>query len=214
MSYPKVIENLIERLVKLPGIGRRSAERIVFSLLNSDAAESLQLAGAIAELKEKLRFCKLCNNFAELEVCPICLDVTRDTQVICVVESPKDAIAIEKTGTFKGQYYVLLGVISPSEGQGPDDLNTAKLLHKVRTENIQEVVIATDADMEGELTALHLIKLLRPLGVRISRIGVGIPAGGSVEFCDLSTLTMSFKSRRDVAVGASRPQPDVVHQEQ
>jgi recombination protein RecR len=207
MSYPKVIENLIEQLMRLPGIGRRSAERIVFCLLDRDDEDSRRLSGAISELKEKLRFCKLCNNFAELEVCPICMDVTRDSQTICVVESPKDAIAIEKTGSFKGQYYVLLGVISPSDGQGPDDLNTAKLLHKVRTENIQEVVIATDADMEGELTALHLIKLLRPLGVRISRIGVGIPAGGSVEFADLSTLTMSFKSRRDVFTGEPKPRP-------
>ena len=205
MPYPRVIENLIEQLMKLPGIGRRSAERIVFRLLNNDVEESKKLSDAIIELKEKLRFCKLCNNFTELEVCPICMDATRDPKIVCVVENPKDAIAIEKTGTFKGLYYVLLGVISPSEGQGPDDLNIAKLIQKVRSENIHEVVLATDADMEGELTALHLIKMLRPLGVKVSRIGIGIPAGGSVEFADLSTLTMSFKSRRDVETATVSP---------
>jgi len=198
MNYPRVTENLIEQLMKLPGIGRRSAERIVFWLLNNQAEESQKLSSGIMELKEKLRFCKLCNNFTEAEVCPICMDPGRDSGIICVVENPKDAIAIEKTGHFKGQYYVLLGTISPADGQGPDDLNLEKLIHKIRTETIREVVIATDADMEGELTALHIIKTLRPLDVKVSRIGIGIPAGGSVEFADISTLTMSLRSRKSL----------------
>ncbi len=204
MSYPRVIENLIENLMKLPGVGRRSAERMVFWLLNSPSDESRRLAESVTELKEKLRFCRLCNNFTEQDTCPICLDQTRDRRAVCVVENPKDASAIEKTGMFLGHYFVLLGTIAPSEGQGPDDLNLQKLLRKVEDDDVEEVVIATDADMEGELTALHITRVLKPLGVRVSRIGIGLPAGGSVEFADMSTLTMSLKSRRDVAVEESR----------
>ena len=214
MTYPRVIENLIEQLMKLPGIGRRSAERIVFWLLNNRAEESQKLSAGITELKEKLRFCKLCNNFTEVEVCPICMDGTRDSGILCVVENPKDAIAIERTGHFKGQYYVLLGTISPADGQGPDDLNLAKLIQKIRTEHVREVVLATDADMEGELTALHITKVLKPLGVQVSRIGIGIPAGGSVEFADLSTLSMSLRSRKNVTeaspVRSPEPQENIL----
>lgn len=209
MNYPRVIENLIEGMVKLPGVGRRSAERMVLWLLNNPAEEAMNLSRSIAELKEKLRFCKLCNNFSEGDICPVCMDSSRDARLICVVENPKDVIAIEKTGTFKGQYYVLLGIISPSEGQGPDDLNTAKLLQRIQAQNVQEVILATDADMEGELTALHLIRVLQPCGVRVSRIGVGIPAGGSLEFADMSTLTMSFQSRRAVSAEPVRDRVQV-----
>lgn len=198
MSYPRVIENLIEQLTKLPGVGRRSAERMVFWLLDHTGEEAERLAGSITELKERLRFCRSCNSFTESEICPICSDQTRDGKVVCVVENPKDAVAIEKTGQFKGLYFVLLGTVIPSEGQGLEDLNLHKLIRRVMEEGVEEIVIATDADMEGELTALHLIKVLKPLGVRISRIGVGLPAGGAVEFADMSTLTMSLKSRRSV----------------
>ena len=201
MSYPRVIEHLIEQLTRLPGVGRRSAERMVFHLLNAPVEESERFSSAILDLKSKLRFCRICNNFTEGEICPICADSARDTSVICVVETPKDAIAIEKTGSFKGQYFVLLGAISPSEGRGPDDVDLNKLYRRLEDASpaVREVVIATDADMEGELTALHLIKVLQPYGVRISRIGVGLPSGGSVEFADMSTLTMSMNARRDVA---------------
>jgi recombination protein RecR len=198
MSYPKVIETLIENLMKLPGVGRRSAERMVFWLLNNTTGDSKGLAESILALKEKLRFCRVCNNFTEEETCRICEDPSRDQQVVCVVENPKDAVAIEKTGQFKGKYFVLLGTVSPSDGQGPEDLNLAKLLQLIERDQVREVVIATDADIEGELTALHLTKVLKPLGVKISRIGIGLPAGGSVEFADLSTLAMAFRSRRDV----------------
>lgn len=200
MSYPRVIETLIEQLTRLPGIGRRSAERIVFHLLNAATEESERFSNAILDLKSKLRFCRICNNFTEGEVCPICADSARDTHVICVVETPKDAIAIEKTGSFKGQYFVLLGAISPSEGRGPDDVDLNKLFRRLEdpSQGVREVVIATDADMEGELTALHLVKVLQPYGVKISRIGIGLPSGGSVEFADMSTLTMSMNARREV----------------
>jgi recombination protein RecR len=198
MSYPRVIENLIEQLTKLPGVGRRSAERMVLWMLNQPSETTEGMSTSIRELKEKLRFCTICNNFTETDTCRICADVSRDPEVICVVENPKDAIAIEKSGAFKGHYYVLLGSIAPAEGLGPDDLNISKLLEKVRTGKVREVVLATDADMEGELTALHLIKILRPFDIKVSRIGIGLPAGGAVEFADISTLSMSFSSRREV----------------
>ncbi|MBF0387301.1 MAG: recombination protein RecR [Candidatus Omnitrophica bacterium] len=198
MGYPKVIEDLIESLMKLPGIGRRSAERIIFWLLDHSDDDAAVLAERVLELKAKLRFCRLCNNFTEIDTCPICTDQTRDSAILCVVENPKDAMAIEKTGFFKGQYFVLLGTVAPSEGQGLEDLALHKLFNKIKADGVTEVVIATDADLEGELTALHLIKALRPLDIKVSRIGIGLPAGGAVEFADMSTLSMSFKSRREV----------------
>jgi recombination protein RecR len=207
MSYPRVIEHLIEQLTRLPGVGRRSAERMVFYLLNKPTEESEVFAQAILDLRSKLRFCRICNNFTEGEICPICSDPRRDSSVICVVESPKDAIAIEKTGSFKGQYFVLLGAISPSEGRGPDDVDLNKLLRRVTdpSQGVREVVLATDADMEGELTALHVTKVLLPYDVKVSRIGIGLPAGGSVEFADISTLTMSFQARREVFKDQTAP---------
>ncbi|MBF0593656.1 MAG: recombination protein RecR [Candidatus Omnitrophica bacterium] len=198
MGYPKVIEDLIEQLMKLPGVGRRSAERMVFWLLNHTTEDAARLSESISELKQKLRFCRLCNNFTEQDICPVCLDQTRDASLLCIVENPKDALAIEKTGLFKGKYFVLLGTVAPSEGQGIEDLAMHKLFHKINTDMVSEVVIATDADMEGELTALHLVRVLQPLGVKVSRIGIGLPAGGAVEFADMSTLSMSLKSRREV----------------
>jgi recombination protein RecR len=205
MTYPRVIEDLITKLTRLPGVGRKSAERMVFFLLNAPEDDSRTFAESILALRAKLRFCRICNNFTEGEVCSVCADDTRDGSVICIVETPKDAIAIEKTGSFRGQYFVLLGAIAPSEGRGPDDVDLSKLYRRLKDEgqNIREIVIATDADMEGDLTALHLIKVLKPYNIRISRIGIGLPSGGSVEFADISTLTMSMNARREVA--GSRP---------
>jgi recombination protein RecR len=194
--YPKLIENLIEQLVKLPGVGRRSAERMVYWFLKQSNEDVKAFANSVVQLKEGLRFCRRCNNLSEADICLVCNDTNRDLKVICVVESPKDLLAIERTGTFKGLYYVLLGVISPAEGRGPEDLNIQKLLMRVREEAITEVVIATDPDTEGEMTALHLTKELKPTGAKVSRIGLGIPVGSSVEFADLSTLSMSLSSRR------------------
>ena len=211
MSYPRVIENVIEQLMKLPGVGRRSAERMALWVLNHPAEEAEQLSTAVRELKEKLRFCRICNNFTEGDTCAICNDPARDPRVICVVENPKDAIAIEATGMFSGRYFVLLGTIAPSDGQGPEDLNLHKLIQRVRDERVEEIVIATDADMEGELTSLHIMKVLKPLGIKVSRIGIGLPAGGSVEFADMSTLAMSLRSRRDVL--AEEPRKDTFRPE-
>lgn len=196
--YPKLIENLLERLSKLPGVGRRSAERILFWMLSQDEVEVKALAQSIIQLKEGLRFCKQCNHLTETEHCLVCADASRDRAVICVVESPKDLLAIERTGSFRGLYYVLLGNISPAEGRGPDDLNIAKLFSRIKEEGIKEVIIATDPDAEGEMTSLYLSKQLKPMGIKVSRIGLGIPVGSAVEFVDLSTLTMSLNSRRVV----------------
>jgi len=198
MSYPKIIENLIERLKKFPGIGRRSAERIVFYLLNSNHHEVAQLCGDILALKESLHFCRICNNLSETEICLVCSDTARDDSTICVVENPKDLLAIERTGVYRGHYHILLGSISPADGRGPDDLKIHKLVDRVKTQNIKEVVIATDPDTEGETTALFLTKELKSTGVKITRIGLGIPVGSAVEYADLSTLSISLSSRRRI----------------
>ncbi|MBF0533116.1 MAG: recombination protein RecR [Candidatus Omnitrophica bacterium] len=198
MSYPRLIENFIERLMRLPGIGRRSAERIIFWFLNHSLDDAQGLAEAVLALKNGLHFCRNCNHLSEAEECVICLDEKRDKSILCVVEDPKDVLAIERAGFFRGTYHVLLGSINPSEGRGPEDLKILHLLDRVRVGNIQEVIIATDADSDGEMTALYLSKQLRNLGVKVSRIGVGIPVGSCIEFADLSTLTMSLTSRREI----------------
>ena len=198
MSYPRLIEQLIEHLTKLPGIGRRSAERMAFWFLDHSVEDAEGLANAILSLKEGLRFCQTCNHLSENVMCPICADVTRDHKTICVVEDPKDVIAIEKSGAYRGMYHVLLGTISPSEGRGPEDLKIHHLLRRVREEGVHEVVIATDPDNDGEVTALYLTKQLKETGVKISRIGLGLPVGSTLEFADLSTLSMSLNARREL----------------
>jgi len=198
MSSSRLIDNLIEQFMKLPGVGRRSAERMVFWILNNPKDHAQAMADSIVRLKEGLGFCKICNNLSETDHCSICTDPGRNKAMICVVENPKDLLAIERTGTYKGQYHVLLGALSPSEGRGPDELKIHLLINRVRSQNMTEVVIATDPDTEGEMTALHIINELKSTPVKISRIGLGIPVGSSVEYADLSTLTMSLASRRDV----------------
>ena len=203
MSYPRLIENLITRLSKLPGVGRRSAERMAFWLLNHPKEDSVGLAESIINLKEHLRFCRICNNLSDTEICMVCSDSSRDQQTICVVENPKDLLAIERSGAYKGLYHVLLGNISPSEGRGPDSLKIHQLISRVRSEDVKEVVIATDPDNEGEITALYLTKQLQPLGITISRIGLGIPMGSAVEYADISTLSMSLRARREITSSTS-----------
>ena len=198
MSSSRLIENLIEQFMKFPGVGRRSAERMVFWILNNSKDHAQAMADGILHLKEGLGFCKICNNLSEAEQCSICTDPSRNKTMICVVENPKDLLAIERTGTYKGLYHVLLGALSPAEGRGPDDLKIHTLVSRVKSQNVREVVIATDPDTEGEMTALHIINELKATDVKISRIGLGIPVGSSVEYADLSTLTMSFASRREI----------------
>jgi recombination protein RecR len=197
-TYTDTIEKLIEKLIKLPGIGRRSAERIVNYILGASKDEVKSLAEMIYRTKELVRFCRICNNLSEEELCKVCQDVRRKKELVCIVEKPQDVTAIEKTGSFSGVYHVLLGSISPLEGKGPSDLKIDGLLNRIKENNIKEVIIATDADTEGETTALYLIKLIKPLGVQISRIGLGLPVGSNLEYADTSTLSQSLNSRRPV----------------
>src|SRR3989338_10254829 len=169
MAYPRLIENLITKLTELPCIGRRSAERIVFFILNSGKDNVKELCENIWQLKSGMMFCRTCNNLSEAETCLICADPARDRKMICVVEDPKDLLAIERTGTYRGLYHVLLGSISPAEGRGPEDLKIEQLIKRVKAENITEVVIATDADSEGEMTALFVTRELKSTGVKICR---------------------------------------------
>ncbi|MBP9853801.1 MAG: recombination protein RecR [Candidatus Omnitrophica bacterium] len=196
MSYPKLLENLITQLAKLPGVGRRSAERMAFWFLDQDKETVGQFAYDMLQLKEGLKCCSRCNHLSDHDICGICRDTSRDQKTVCVVEDPKDLIAIEKSGSFRGVYHVLLGTISPSDGRGPEDLKIQHLMDRITAEGIKEVVIATDPDNEGEMTALYLLKQIKPMGIRISRIGFGIPVGGSLEFADISTLSMSLSARR------------------
>jgi recombination protein RecR len=198
MNYPLLIEQLIEQLVRLPGVGRRSAERMVFWLLDQSREDVEIFARSVTDLKSGLHFCRECNNLSDQPLCRVCLDATRDRGVICVVENPKDVIAVEKTGLYRGLYHVLLGTIAPAEGRGPDDIKIQHLTQRVAGGAVKEVILATDPDNEGEMTALYLTKLLRPAGVKISRIGMGLPMGGSVEFADISTLGMSLNARREI----------------
>ncbi len=197
-AYPRIMIELIDQFSRLPGVGRRSAERMVFWLLNSPGEEARRLAEGIGRLKERLGFCRECRNLSEAETCPICADPRRDRRLLCVVENPKDLIAIERTGVYKGLYHVLLGAMAPTEGRGPKDLRVDLIAGRVRALGVREVILATDPDTEGEMTAMHIADELRPLGVRISRIGVGIPMGSAVEYADLSTLSASMAARRTV----------------
>ncbi len=197
-TYTESIEKLIEKLIKLPGIGRRSAERIITYIIDAPKEEINSLSEAILKTKQSVRFCRICNNLSEQEVCKICQSLQRNKDLVCIVEKPSDVTAIEKSGSFHGVYHVLLGAISPLEGRGPNDLKINSLLIRIKEENIQEIIIATDADTEGETTAIYLTKLLKPLGVKISRIGVGIPMGSNLEYADSLTLSRALEARREI----------------
>lgn len=197
-NYTQSIERLIERLIRLPGIGRRSAERIVEYILGAPKEEARALSEAVYRAKEIVQFCRICNNLSEQEICKICQDQGRQKDVICIVERPRDVNAIEKAGNFRGVYHVLLGAIAPLEGRGPSDLKIDSLLKRIKEENIKEVIIATDADTEGETTALYLTRLIKPLGVKLMRLGIGIPMGSNLEYADSSTLSKAMEARREV----------------
>jgi len=196
-NYPGSIEKLIANLTKLPGIGRRSAERIIFYILKAPREQAQALSTSITEVKDKVRLCKVCNNLSEQETCDICQDLKRDKSVICVIEEPKNVISVENSSSFHGLYHVLLGSIAPLEGRGPGDLKIDGLLARIRQNNIKEVIIATDADTEGETTALYLSKVIKPLGVKLTRIGLGIPMGANLEYMDGQTLSKALEGRRE-----------------
>ncbi len=197
-TYTDSIEKLIDRLTQLPGIGRRSAERIINYILNAPPDEVKALSAAISRVKESVRLCRICNNLSEEEICKVCQDIHRKKDLICIVEKPSDVTAIEKAGNYHGLYHVLMGSISPLEGKGPADLKIDNLIQRIKKDNVAEVIIATDADTEGEITAIYLTKILKPLGVRLSRIGLGMPVGSNLEYMDSATLYKALESRRDL----------------
>ncbi len=196
-AYTKSIEALINQLVKMPGIGSRSAERLVFHILKLSPGQVEQLASAISRLKNSVGCCSICYNLSEEKICQVCRDASRDKSVICVVGQPHDVLAIEKSGEFLGVYHVLLGAISPLDGVGPEKLKIAELIHRVKKGGVKEVIIASDYDTEGETTALYLVKVLKPLGVKLSRIASGIPLGGNIEYADQATLARALKDRKE-----------------
>jgi recombination protein RecR len=195
--YEGPIQDLIEELGRLPGVGPKSAQRLAFHLLTVDRADADRLARAIVAVKDKVRFCSRCFNVSEAEQCRICRDARRDPTVVCVVEEPRDVIAIEKTAEFRGRYHVLGGAISPIDGIGPDQLHIKALVARLGEEDITEVVLATNPNIEGEATASYLARLLKQMGVRVSRIASGLPVGGDLEYAEV-TLSRAFAGRRDV----------------
>ena len=198
MRYAAPIARLLEELERLPGIGPKSAQRIAYWLLTSETADAQRLADAIVEVKRTIHFCSRCFNFAEGDLCAICSDAKRDATKICVVEEPRDVMAIERTGEFHGLYHVLHGAISPIDGIGPDQLRMRELIERLGSEDVREVVVATNPNVEGETTALYLARLIKPLGTTVTRIASGLPVGGDLEFADEVTLGRALEARREM----------------
>lgn len=196
MQAASAIQKLLDELERLPGIGPKSAQRIAYWILNAPAPEALRLAQAITEAKETVHFCPRCFNYAQGDLCDICASPRRDASVICVVSEPRDIPPIERTGSFSGVYHVLGGALSPLEGVGPEDLKISELLARLHDPSIREVIIATNPNIEGETTASYLARLIKPLGVTVSRLASGLPVGGDLEFADEVTLGRAIESRR------------------
>lgn len=194
--YEGAVQDLIDELGRLPGVGPKSAQRIAFHLLATDNEEVKRLVDALTEVKLRVRFCELCGNVAESERCRICLDPRRSDDVICVVEEPKDVVAIERTREFRGRYHVLGGAINPIENVGPDDLRISELLARLADGTVQEVILATDPNVEGEATATYLSRLMAHMGITVSRLASGLPVGGDLEYADEVTLGRAFEGRR------------------
>jgi len=196
--YPEPVARLIEALQQLPGIGPKTAQRLAFFMLKRPAQEVRELAESLVAVKERIVSCSTCFNVTDQDPCRMCGDPARDPALLCVVEEPNDLMAMERTGEYKGRYHVLLGALSPLEGIGPDDLKVRELLARLETGGTAEVILATNPNVEGEATALYLVKLLRPLGVRITRIARGLPVGGDLEYADQVTLTKALEGRREM----------------
>ncbi|MFM9138034.1 MAG: recombination mediator RecR [Actinomycetota bacterium] len=198
-AYTPPMQVLIDALGRLPGIGPKSAQRIAFHLLKTDEVDVHRLARAITEAKALVRFCERCFNFSESHLCAICTDERRDNSVICVVEESRDIIAVEKTGEFRGRYHVLLGAINPLEGVGPEQLKVRELLARLDDEGITEIILCTNPNTEGDVTALYLARLLKPLGLTVTRIASGRPVGGDLEYADELTLGRALAGRREIS---------------
>lgn len=198
MQSAPAIQKLLDELDRLPGIGPKSAQRVAYHILNSDRDDAIRLAQAIEEVKDTVRFCSQCFNYAEGELCEICASVRRDASVICVVSEPRDIPPIERTGVFSGVYHVLGGALSPMEGIGPDELKIKELMSRLVDDSVQEVVIATNPNVEGETTATYLARLIKPLGILVTRPASGLPVGGDLEFADEITLGRAMEARREL----------------
>lgn len=197
-TYTPAVEDLIAKLAKLPGIGKKTAARLAFHILQSSQEDAQALARSILQVKERIGLCHICFNIAEGEMCPICRNSQRDRSLLCVVEAPSDLMAIEATGIFKGLYHVLQGAIAPLDGIGPQELKIAELLERLKQGGVREVIIATNPTIEGDATALYLAKVVKPLRITVTRIAQGIPAGGDIEYVDIKTMSRSLEGRREV----------------
>lgn len=198
MNATSAIQKLLDELERLPGIGPKSAQRIAYWILNEDRVDATRLAQAIIEVKDTVHFCSRCFNYAQDELCDICASSKRDQNTICVVSEPRDIPPIERTGTFSGVYHVLGGALSPLEGIGPDNLHIAELLARLNNPSVAEVILATNPNIEGETTASYLARLIKPLGVKVSRLASGLPVGGDLEFADEVTLGRAIEARREL----------------
>jgi len=196
--YEGAIQDLIDELGRLPGVGPKSAQRIAFHVLSADPADVNRLSTALRKVKELVRFCTTCFNVAESEQCRVCRDTRRTNEVLCVVEEPKDIVAIERTGEFRGRYHVLGGAINPLEGIGPDNLRIRELLLRLGTGEVRELILATDPNTEGEATATYLALMIKPMGIAVTRLASGLPVGGDLEYADEITLGRAFEGRRAV----------------
>ena len=198
MSLPDPLIRLIEELQRLPGIGPKGAQRLAFHILKTPREHADRLVDAVRDVKEQVTYCSICNNITDTDPCAFCTSATRDQRVICVVEEPENVTAVEKTRDFKGLYHVLMGALSPLHGVGPDDLKIKELLTRVGNGGIDEVILATNPNVEGEATAIYLAKLLKPLGVRVTRIAMGVPVGSDLEYADEVTMQRAMEGRREV----------------
>jgi recombination protein RecR len=192
------IERLVDEFVKLPGIGRKSAQRLALYILKVSRPEAQRFASAIMDVKDKVGYCSVCGNIAEAQRCSICADGRRETGVLCVVEQPSDIIAIEKTGQYRGLYHVLLGAISPLDGIGPEELRIRELVKRANEEKLEEIIVATNPTAQGETTAVYISQLLKPHGVKVTRIARGLPVGSDIEYCDEQTLAKAFEGRKEI----------------
>lgn len=198
LYYVEPVARLIEELSKLPGVGPKTAQRLAFHILNTDSGETIELARAIISAKEKVKYCSICSNLTDTDPCLSCRDESRDKSLICVVEEPRDVVAIERTREFKGMYHVLQGAISPMEGIGPDNLKIKELLTRLQGNAVKEIIVATNPNIEGEATAMYLARLIKPLGIKVTRIAHGLPVGGDLEYADEVTLSKAFEGRREL----------------
>ena len=196
-DYPEPVSRLIAELKHLPGVGLKSAQRIAFYLLRSSKAESHALSQAIRDLKDKITTCQICNNVTDVNPCNFCTRPDRNSKLLCVVEEPPNVLAIEKTHEFKGRYHVLMGALSPLHGVGPEQLKISGLLERLRSGEVEEVILATNPNVEGEATAIYLSRLIKPLGVRVTRIAMGIPVGSELDYVDEVTISKALEGRRD-----------------